>query len=102
MLIYKGYNVYPRDLEEVINDHPQVAQSAVVGKYDERKGDIPIAFVELAAGADISEQELLDYTNERLAAYKKIRVLKIVEALPATATGKVLRRELRDQAQELE
>ncbi len=102
MLIYKGYNVYPRDLEEVINDHPQVAQSAVVGKYDERKGDIPIAFVELAAGADISEQELLDYTNERLAAYKKIRILKIVEALPATATGKVLRRELRDQAQELE
>jgi len=102
MLIYKGYNVYPRDLEEVINEHPQVAQSAVVGKYDERKGDIPIAFVELVPGGSISEEELLEYTNERLAAYKKIRVLKIVEVLPATATGKVLRRELRDQAQELE
>jgi long-chain acyl-CoA synthetase len=102
MLIYKGYNVYPRDLEEVINEHPQVAQSAVVGKYDERRGDIPIAFVELVPEATISEEELLDYANERLAAYKKIRVLKIVEALPATATGKVLRRELRDRAQEIE
>ncbi len=51
MLIYKGYNVYPRDLEDVINDHPAVAQSAVVGKYDERAGDIPIAFVELKPGS---------------------------------------------------
>jgi len=102
MLIYKGYNVYPRDLEEVINEHPQVAQSAVVGKYDDRKGDIPIAFVELVPEAELTEEELLEYANERLAAYKKIRLLKIVEALPATATGKVLRRELRDQAQELD
>jgi acyl-coenzyme A synthetase/AMP-(fatty) acid ligase len=79
-----------------------VAQSAVVGKYDDRKGDIPIAFVELVPEAELTEEELLEYANERLAAYKKIRLLKIVEALPATATGKVLRRELRDQAQELD
>lgn len=102
MLIYKGYNVYPRDLEEVINEHPAVAQSAVVGKYDDRKGDIPIAFVELVPEADVSEGDLLDYANGRLAAYKKIRMVKIVEALPASAAGKVLRRELRDHAQELE
>lgn len=102
MLIYKGYNVYPRDLEEVINEHPAVAQAAVVGKYDDRLGDLPIAFVELVPGEEISEEELLNYANDNLAKYKKIRVLKIIEALPATATGKVLRRELRDQAQELE
>jgi len=102
MLIYKGYNVYPRDLEEVLNEHPKVAQSAVVGKYDDKVGDIPVAFVELVPGAEISEEELLDYVNERLAKYKKIRLLKIVEALPASAAGKVLRRELRDQAQELD
>jgi long-chain acyl-CoA synthetase len=102
MLIYKGYNVYPRDLEEVINDHPAVAQAAVVGKYDDRLGDLPIAFVELVPGEQITEEELLTYTNDNLAKYKKIRVLKIIEALPATATGKVLRRELRDQAQEME
>ena len=102
MLIYKGYNVYPRDLEEVINAHPAVAQSAVVGKYDERSGDIPVAFVELKPGATASEEELLEYANGKLAAYKKIRVLKLVEKLPASEAGKVLRRELREQAQAFE
>jgi long-chain acyl-CoA synthetase len=102
MLIYKGYNVYPRDLEEVLNSHPAVAQSAVVGKYDERSGDIPIAFVELTAGASATEEELLEYANGKLAAYKKIRMVKIVEALPASGAGKILRRELREQAQSFE
>mgnify|MGYP005833655889 CR=1 FL=1 len=101
MLIYKGYNVYPRDLEEVINSHPAVAQSAVVGKYDERYGDVPVAFVELVPGAQAGEEEILDYVNERLAKYKKIRMLKIVEALPVSMAGKVLRRELRESAQSL-
>lgn len=102
MLIYKGYNVYPRDLEEVINEHPAVAQSAVVGKYDERAGDIPVAFVELVPGGEVSEQDLLDYANSKLAAYKKLKVLRIVETLPASGAGKILRRELRDQAQSFE
>jgi long-chain acyl-CoA synthetase len=102
MLIYKGYNVYPRDLEDVINAHPAVAQSAVVGKYDERAGDIPIAFVELIPGKTASEEELLKYANEKLAAYKKIKVLKLVEALPASGAGKILRRELREQAQDFD
>ncbi len=102
MLIYKGYNVYPRDLEEVINSHPSVAQSAVVGKYDERSGDVPIAFVQLVPGAQATEEEILAFANDRLARYKKIRLLKIVDALPASLAGKVLRRELREQAQSLE
>jgi long-chain acyl-CoA synthetase len=102
MLIYKGYNVYPRDLEEVFNEHPAVAQSAVVGKYDDRYGDIPIAFVELVPGAQASEQELMEYANGKLAKYKKVRLVRILEALPASGAGKVLRRELRDQAQEYE
>ncbi len=102
MLIYKGYNVYPRDLEEVINEHPAVAQSAVVGKLVDRYGDLPIAFVELIPEGQVTEKELLDFANERIAKYKKIRVLKIVDALPASEAGKVLRRELRDQAQEMD
>ena len=101
MLIYKGYNVYPLDLEEVIDAHQEVAQSAVVGKYDERYGDIPIAFVQLVPGGSASEEELLEYANSQLAAYKKIRLLKIVELLPASAAGKVLKRELREAAQTL-
>jgi long-chain acyl-CoA synthetase len=102
MLIYKGYNVYPRDLEDVINAHPAVAQSAVVGKYDERHGDLPVAFVQLVPGGKASEDDLLAYANEKLARYKKIRVLKIIEALPVSGAGKVLRRELREQAQGME
>jgi len=94
--------VYPRDLEEVVNAHPAVAQSAVVGKYDERAGDIPVAFVELKPGAQASEDELLEYANSKLAAYKKIRLIRVVEALPASGAGKILRRELRDQAQDFE
>ncbi len=99
MLIYKGYNVYPRDLEDVLNEHPAVAQSAVVGKADERYGELPIAFVQLVPGSAATEEELLDYANSHLAKYKKIRLLKIVEQLPASAAGKVLRRELREEAQ---
>ena len=102
MLIYKGYNAYPRDLEEVLNEHPAVAQSAVVGKKDDRYGDLPIAFVELVEGSHVTEEELLEYANEHLAKYKKIRVLMIEDALPASEAGKVLRRELRDRAQEME
>jgi long-chain acyl-CoA synthetase len=99
MLIYKGYNVYPRDLEDVLNSHPAVAQSAVVGKLEERSGELPVAFVQLIAGSEVSEEELLDYANSHLAKYKKIRLLKIMEQLPASTAGKVLRRELREEAQ---
>ncbi len=99
MLIYKGYNVYPRDLEDVLNAHPAVAQSAVVGKMDERYGELPVAFVQLVPGSEVTEAELLEYANSRLAKYKKIRLLVIVEQLPASAAGKVLRRELREEAQ---
>jgi len=102
MLIYKGYNVYPRELEEVLSEHPAVSQAAVVGKYDERAGDIPVAFVQLVPGASVSEEELLQFANSRLAAYKKIRLLKIVEALPVNLVGKVLKRELREAVQALE
>ncbi len=102
MLIYKGYNVYPRDLEDVVNEHEAVAQCAVVGQYDEAAGDVPVAFVQLAPGAQVSEDELLEYANSRLARYKKIRALKIVDVLPVSAAGKVLRRELREAARDLE
>jgi long-chain acyl-CoA synthetase len=102
MLIYKGYNVYPRDLEEVINEHPDVAQSAIVGKTDAKHGDMPVAFVELISDGKVTEAELLEFANEKLAKYKKIRKLIIMDALPASEAGKVLRRELREQAQGME
>ncbi|MCJ7652100.1 MAG: long-chain fatty acid--CoA ligase, partial [Actinobacteria bacterium] len=61
-----------------------------------------VAFVELVEGSQVKEEEILEYANEHLAKYKKIRILKIEESLPASLAGKVLRRELRDKAQEME
>lgn len=102
MLIYKGYNVYPRELEEVLNSHEAVVQSVIVGRQDDRYGDLPIAFVQIVSDASVTEEELLEYANSRLAAYKKIRALKIVEQIPISTAGKILRRELRGKVQEIE
>ncbi|MBN2538421.1 MAG: AMP-binding protein [Deltaproteobacteria bacterium] len=102
MLIYKGYNVYPRDLEEVLNAHSKVAQSAVVGKHDDRYGDLPVAFVQLVGGEEISEEELMEYANAKLAKYKKLRVVKIIDQIPVSGVGKILKRELRPIVDELE
>lgn len=95
MIIYKGYNVYPREIEEVLFSHPQVQQCAVVGKPDLEVGESPVAFVELKQGADLSPEELMEYTNTKIARYKKIREVILVDTIPVSAAGKVLKRELR-------
>ncbi len=96
MIIYKGYNVYPRDLEEVIFTHPAIEQCAVVGKPDMDVGEAPVAFVQLKQGAEASAAEVMEHTNSQVAAYKKIREVKFVDAIPVSPAGKVLKRELRD------
>jgi long-chain acyl-CoA synthetase len=107
MIIYKGYNVYPRELEEVIFSHPDVEQCAVVGKPDLEVGESPVAFVQLMAGGEISAGQLMEFTNCKIAAYKKIREVRFIDAIPVSGVGKVLKRELRDlllreEAQEAE
>ena len=94
--------MYPRDLEEVLNAHLKVAQSAVVGKNDDRYGDLPVAFVQLIGREKISEEELMEYANARLAQYKKLRALKIIDQIPVSGIGKILKRELRSIVDELE
>ena len=93
MLIYKGYNVYPRDLEEILFQHPSVANAAVVGKRDMAVGELPIAFVVLKDEAD--PREVLEFVNERVVPYKKLRDIRVVDEIPVSAAGKILRRELR-------
>ncbi|MBV9290902.1 MAG: AMP-binding protein [Frankiales bacterium] len=97
MLIYKGYNVYPRELEEVLFQHPAVANAAVVGKRDMAVGELPIAFVVLASDLDerVDATDVLAWVNERVTPYKKLRDIRVVDAIPVSAAGKVLRRELR-------
>ncbi len=96
MIIYKGYNVYPRELEEVIFTHPAVEQCAVVGRPDLDVGEAPVAFVQLRQGAEATAEEIMQHTNPQVAAYKKIREVRFLDAIPVSPAGKLLKRVLRE------
>jgi long-chain acyl-CoA synthetase len=98
MIICGGYNIYPIEIENLLYENPKVLEASVVALPDERLGEIPKAFIVLKPGATASEQEIMDYVKERLAAYKKLRVVEFLEALPKGPTGKILRRALRERA----
>lgn len=95
MIIASGYKVWPREVEDVIYGHPAVREAAVVGAPDEYRGETVHAFVSLEAGATATAEELIEWCRARMAAYKYPRAVNIVEELPKTASGKILRRELR-------
>jgi len=97
MIIYKGYNVYPRELENVIFEHPAVAQCAVIGKPDMDVGELPVAFVELKPGVSVTKEEIIEHTNLQVAKYKKLSDVVFVVQIPVSAAGKILKRQLRDQ-----
>ncbi|HYF13991.1 MAG TPA: AMP-binding protein [Phycisphaerales bacterium] len=94
MIIVGGENVFPREIEEVLNQHPAVGASGVIGVRDDIRGELPTAFVEFKEGASATEQELLSWCRGRLAGYKVPREVRVVEALPRSPTGKIMRREL--------
>jgi long-chain acyl-CoA synthetase len=97
MLIYKGYNVYPRELEERLFAQPGVTGAAVVGRPDAEVGELPVAFV-VAAGLDATAgEELREKVNDELLPYQRLRELRLVDEIPVSAAGKVLKRELRDR-----
>jgi len=98
MLIIGGENVFPREIEEVLNKHPSVAASAVIGMMDESRGEVPVAFVELKEGAEFNETELRSHCRKDLAQYKVPRDIRVMEKLPRNPTGKILRRELKAEA----
>jgi long-chain acyl-CoA synthetase len=95
MIIRGGFNVYPREIEEVLMTHPAVSLAAVVGVPHESHGEEVKALVILAAGATATPDELVAWGREQMAGYKYPRIVEIVESLPMTATGKILKRELR-------
>jgi long-chain acyl-CoA synthetase len=90
-----GYKVWPREVEDALYEHPEVREAAVVGIPDEYRGETVKAFVSLKAGATATREEIIAFTKERLAAYKYPRDVEILDEIPMTASGKVLRRELR-------
>ncbi|MBI5930800.1 MAG: AMP-binding protein [Chloroflexi bacterium] len=98
LIISGGVNVYPRDIEEIIVQHPMVREAAVFGVPDDRWGETPLAAVMLREGATTTSEELRDWINERVAArYQKVSEVAIVEFLPRSVAGKTLKRVLRDQ-----
>jgi long-chain acyl-CoA synthetase len=94
LIIRGGYNVYPREVEEVLHEHPAVGLAAVVGVPDERLGEEVGAAVVLRPGARATAEELRDFAKERLAAYKYPRRVWLVDALPTGPSGKILKREI--------
>jgi len=97
LIKYKGYSVYPREIEDVLYEHPAIKLCAVVGKPDPIASEIPKAFVVLKDGATASEEEIKKFVNEKLAPYKAIRELEFRKELPMTLVGKVLRRVLQEE-----
>ncbi|KNX38911.1 long-chain-fatty-acid--CoA ligase [Luteipulveratus halotolerans] len=97
MIIRGGYNVYPREVEEVLYEHPDVVEAAVVGVPHEHYGEEVKAFVVLAPETSATPDELRAFTQERVAAYKYPRTVEVIDALPKGASGKILKRELRER-----
>jgi len=93
MINAAGYKVWPREVEDVLYEHPAVREAAVIGVPDAYRGETVKAFVALRT--PVPEQELIDFCRARLAAYKYPRQLEIVDEVPKTTTGKFLRRALR-------
>jgi long-chain acyl-CoA synthetase len=95
MLIIGGENVFPREIEEVLNSHPSVKESGVIGRIDPVRGELPVAFVELKEGQSFDETAVRSFCRQRLAGYKVPSEVRVLPALPRNPTGKVMRRELK-------
>jgi long-chain acyl-CoA synthetase len=97
LIKYKDYSVYPRELEDVLYEHPAVRLCAIVGKPDLGTGEIPKAFIVLREGSVATEKELTEFVNAKVAPYKAIREVEFRKELPLSSSGKVMRRNLRNE-----
>ena len=95
LIKYKDYSVYPREIEDVLYEHPAVKLCAVVGKPDPAVGEIPKAYIVLKNGEFVSEKELMTFANNKIAPYKALREIEFKHELPMSNAGKVLKRQLK-------
>jgi long-chain acyl-CoA synthetase len=98
MIIVGGYNVYPREVDEVLFNHPAIHEAATVGKRDDRLGEVVVAFVAVKTGAELDEEEFFAYCKENLVKYKRPVEVTFIDALPRTGTNKIDRIRLRAMA----
>ena len=94
MIIRGGYNVYPREIEEVLYEHPAVSEAAVIAVPDDAMGEEVGAAIVLRSGHDAGADDIRAFVKERVAAYKYPRRIWFLDALPKTATGKIMKREI--------
>ncbi len=97
LIIVGGFNVYPRDVEDILFQHPKVELAAVIGAPDEKSGETVKAFIQLKPGETATEEEIFEFTKEKMAGYKRPKHVEFRESLPVSNVGKVLRRVLRDE-----
>ncbi|MBI5586548.1 MAG: AMP-binding protein, partial [Deltaproteobacteria bacterium] len=97
MIIAGGFNIYPREIDEVLFQHPKIQEAVCVGLRDEYRGETVKAYVVLKEGAEITAEEVVNFCKERLAAYKVPKQVEFRETLPKSAVGKILRKVLRDE-----
>jgi acyl-CoA synthetase (AMP-forming)/AMP-acid ligase II len=97
MIITGGYNVYPREVEDALLSHPAVVEAAVVGASDPTWVESVVAFVVVRPGAQLDRDVLAGHVRARVAGYKVPKRIEVVESVPKSAVGKILRRELRDR-----
>ncbi|MCK8600232.1 long-chain-fatty-acid--CoA ligase [Desulfoferrobacter suflitae] len=98
MIIAGGYNIYPREVDEVLYEHPKILDAVTVGVPDPYRGETVKVFIVPKPGQEISEKEIIQFCKSRLAAYKVPKIVEFRESLPKTTVGKVLRKELRKEA----
>ena len=100
MIIASGYNIYPREIEEIIYQHEEVEEAIVVGKPDSYRGETVKAFVKLKVGATITPEQLIEFTKQYLAPFKVPKEIEFLSELPKSSVGKLLRRMLRQEENE--
>jgi long-chain acyl-CoA synthetase len=99
MIIAGGYNIYPREIDEVLYQHPNIVDACTIGVPDAYRGETVKAFVVTSPGADLAEQDVIDFCRRKLAAYKTPKIVEFRQDLPKSAVGKILRRALREEEQ---
>ncbi|HZT98231.1 MAG TPA: AMP-dependent synthetase, partial [Ktedonobacteraceae bacterium] len=97
MIKYKAFSIAPAELESLLLEHPAVMDAAVIGVPNEETGEVPKGFVVVRPGSSVTAEELLTFVNSKVASYKKVHEMAFVDAIPKTASGKILRRELKER-----
>ena len=96
MIIASGYNIYPREIDEMLFEHPKVLEACAIGIPDAYRGETVKAFIVVKPGKTLTEEEITQWCKEKLAAYKVPKMIEFVDALPKSAVGKILRREVKE------